>query len=406
MSTRRVVGSVRRWTTWTCSSCHHKVDLGALFTQKERGQLTESAFELARTQCPSCGSPKSKKGEGEIYRSAGSNAVVITDSSILARTGKGANRECEFCGSENVVLDSSGERIVGCRNCGAGLEGQTGHPDEDHPPTSVRRVHPPAPRERREEPVDVQWPPRSQVDGLATFLKVLGGIAGLFLLIWFLVFFFGKHDGEGRVSQTSWQVTHIVYQRQVHTGSGWKSGVPASAYSESCTNKFKEMESCSHITCNPHEVKYNPHPCNCHTEVDQSSCRGNEDGTEDCDTVQVCVDTCYDTKTEYDACHSAGDEVYEDWCDYKYDTWPEHDRATTSGHDKNPRSPSLEAFGGDQKIDKIIVLTVKVDDVRGEHGTWVTNPSTLHEYQKYEVGQVWRVEYNRAGQVWPLELLP
>jgi len=413
------LGKRRRWSAWPCAQCGTVVEIGAYYKKWQAGEISKEIFDATRTHCPNCGSAKSAKAEGEEYQDP-SATVLITDKDSLDRTAKGANVPCEYCEGESTVIDVDGKPLRSCVNCGAGMDGRDyadgplpdakpvrPSPPPLRPPPAPRRAAEPT-RSRRPAPAplyDDPGPVRVDGDPFAKIMVWGGALLAVVLIVWMCIHFFGKHETVAQVDSIGWEITHVLKERKVHTGSDWESDMPMNTYAESCTNTYKETVDCTHITCNPHPENVGlPYPCNC-SMVPSGDWQENEDGSQTEILEEVCTDMCQDTETVYDACHPGGDEVYEDWCDYKYDTWPEKDRKTTRGSDHNLTPPTLVARGSDQKLDKSQTLTVKWSDPEGAGGPWTDHPSDVGQFRRYNVGDQWVVDYNRAGTIWPKQNL-
>lgn len=400
-------GSRRRWSSWPCTSCGTQVEIGEYYTRWQAGEISEEEFDTTRTHCPNCGSPKSAKYEGEHYQDP-AQTVLITDRETYDRTDRGVNIPCEYCSGESTVVDVDGAALRSCSNCGAGMDGR------DYADGPLPKPEPP-PAPRREFPswssgqsLGLMYDDPGPVSGGSGFMGKILGCMGILLIvafiIWLCIFLFGKHEAVAQVDSIGWEITHVVKQRKVNKDSDWKSDMHSGSYDESCTNKYKETVDCTHKTCNPDEVPGDPVPCNCQW-VGTGRWEKNGDGSETEIEEKVC-DMCPGLPvTVYEACHPDGDEIHEDWCEYKYDTWPEHARKTTTGSDHVPVAPTLVAVGSDQKLNTSQTLTVQWEDTRGEKGPWTVHPNSLEEFRKYNVGDKWIVDYSRAGSLWPKKLL-
>ncbi len=393
-------GSKRRWSSWPCTSCSVQVEIGAYYTRWQAGEISKDEFDKTRTHCPNCGNPKSEAAEGEAYQDP-AQTVLITDRATYDRTDRGANVACDYCTGESTVIDVDGAALRSCINCGAGMDGRD-YADGPLPASSPKAE--PVSRQERPRPqaplFNDPGPEPSYGDPFAKVLWFLGLALSVAFVIWLCVYLFGKHETTAQVSSIGWEITHVVTQRKVNTDSDWKSDMPSGSYAQSCTNKFRETEACSHETCNPHQVVGPDVECNC-GYVGTGTWSDNGDGSQTEIEVYTCGTCPGPSVTEYDLCHPGGDDVYEDWCDYKYDTWPEHARKTSDGEDHHPVPPSLVAVGNDQRLDAKQTLTVNWKDPEGLNGPWVDHPRSVLDYSRYDKGDYWIVEYNRSGSIWP-----
>jgi hypothetical protein len=362
-------------------------------------------------QCQSCGAAK-QKSERDVVNAG---AKTVTDKGLLADAQQAPNFVCGFCLSQNRDDDGN------CVQCGASRESseERAHSDvADHsrPPTpsdgqgvfveSVlgRSVNQewdvPLPEGYTPLPRRTHIPSRSATIAPTArryrrLLSTLCIVFGAVVIVWLLIFLFSTHEGEATVSSLTWEYTSTLYQKGVHEDSDWRDEMSAGHYDESCTVKFFDYVDCNPTKCNPHEVPYrcNPRNCNC---VEQPVDLGNGFSRMEqfCDT---CYDTC--TRTEYSTCYEQC-PVNKDWCDYKYDTWPQVDQRQLGGDTHKVRWPSLFAQGSNQRLDKIEFYSVALQPSDGGSKVNV-GVNTLQEFRSFNIGDVWIVKTNRAGMFDP-----
>jgi hypothetical protein len=107
---------------------------------------------------------------------------------------------------------------------------------------------------------------------------------------------------------------------------------------------------------------------------------------------------------------------YDSHCEYQYPSWPQTQERTLIGNDHTPvRPPDLVAIGGqtcvtddealhDRGFDECTwdTLAYVVQFDARETGHWSIAPSTLSEYDRYQRGAHWHVQYNHAGMFRPV----
>lgn len=432
----------RTWiveNTWTCSSCG----------EKNRGRDME---------CKACGSPKEKH---EKYDTSGNlTAPAVTDPDLLKKAKAGANWQCKFCLYDNRDL------VDECESCGAGRYDTE---EEEHPPVvkftskaslrpdvvealdrgvmtneqmeellratgadaAVAKVVPdrkfkggsyreppeveevePAPEPDRFEEAEalharMHWEHRKAQLKKAT--PWIAGALAIAAVVGALVWTFMPHEIEVDVADTSWTHTRLLQQRRQNHGSGWDETVPAGAFDQSCSRRFRTTERCNPHDCNCRQVTdYCSRQCNCRTVAPtcRTTCSDNGNGfstcSESCSGGGTTCDTCREPCGSHEECSTCWDEcdVYDQWCEYEYYDWPTIDREVTRGH--GPQTHWGERLVVDesrhQRIRQEAAYVVTFTD--GEE-RWTIHPETLAAFRRYERGERWLIEVNHAGQVWP-----
>lgn len=99
-------------------------------------------------------------------------------------------------------------------------------------------------------------------------------------------------------------------------------------------------------------------------------------------------------------------------CDYDYPSWPQINHAVLNGFDHTPVRPNLSAPGNvhcpadEENLNlqnhSIVqctrdTVTFRVDFNAGSVGNFFRNPGSLADYNRYQRGAVWNVQYNHAG---------
>lgn len=367
----------RTWVvenTWTCSSCGH--------VNRGRDMV-----------CAQCGDPKEA---GEAYDTSGNlEAAAVTDEALLAQARAGANWTCTFCGFQQR------NALNACERCGAERAGTASDPIGGLPGA------PPA------TPAEDPVPTRSRGKALRRVFVVLGVLGGLFVawFLWVVV----PYEVEAQVAEAEWTYTRVLLQRRTDHGSGWDETIPAEAFGQRCARRFREMEQCNPHDCNCHDVTdYCSRDCNCHqvcsAPVCSTTCSDNGNGYSTC--TESCsgggcsteCDTCSDPCGSHTECDTCWDEceVYDQWCEYDYYSWPEVDREVTRGQGSTTQWGSR--FQPDPAQNQRVETTeeYRVTFARDDE-RWEITPESLSDYQRFRPGERWDLEVNHAGSCTPLQ---
>ena len=429
----------RTWVqenTWRCTSC--------------------GSEELGRyMKCQKCGSPK-ERDETDIVPEADPDKAV-QDTELLKKAAAGADWECEFC--HGRVRNTDGK----CITCAAPREAAETKPEPSKakPEYEVKTNEDGTIREARSTDgsvfistsdgkcviradgsshiSDITVDGRQIIgldgkiaksnggappSGIRSFwdkykniaIWVAGSTAGALLLVWLVVFLFGKHEIQVKVSSATWVYKADLHQKTLMHGTDWGSrtsgtysrehksdgyGPRGDGFNVSCEGKYYGTENCHPHNCRPHSVSYQcnctSYSCNCRTH---KSCSSSKNGFSNCSEYETCstcerCSTC--SRTEYDTCYDTCD-VYRDWCSYDYYEWPIVATKTTQGNTREVAWPDLQANGADQRLDRH--EEYKVVFVKGEE-SWTHRPTNLGEFQTFSSGTTWVVDVNRLGQIWP-----
>lgn len=226
--------------------------------------------------------------------------------------------------------------------------------------------------------------------GLAVVTVFLG-------LIGLMVFLFMPHEEHVRVTNINWTYQAFLQQRVTRNGSSWDDNMPIGAFDVSCDTRQRGTERCHPHDCNPHQQPYDcrPHECSCHTH-----CVDDENGYSSCtETCDTCYDTCYETA--YDTCYDSC-PVYDDWCNCSYYEWPTIHIETLSGNNHEMQEPALETnpnAPSPQRVVREHRFSVTFANEDGE--SWIYIPGTVADYNRFNTGERWLIEVNRAGSVVP-----
>jgi len=361
---------------WSCDSCGSPGQLGR------------------HLECANCGAPKKKDVVDRIGDP--DTETPIVDLARIREAKAGANWVCEYCGKQERTLNGK------CKYCAGEREREAERVNRSQRRTGGLRYEPKATSKeeiktvatRSQVPVKRRrwWHRRkNQVVAVAVTIATLASV-------WFGYWLLVPREVDAKISQISWEYTKHLKQRETHHGSGWEDEMPSSHFNDSCETRQHGTEDCNAHDCNPHQVGHscNAHDCNCSTQcTDQGN--GYSQCSESCST---CYDTCYET--EYDTCYDQCD-VYEEWCEYDYYTWPIIKTETASGvNNHDMKWPALEKTGENQKIDSISRFEVKFQDIKDDTERWDLHPKDANEFTLYTAGDHWKIKVNRAGMIWPL----
>ncbi|MEI6511410.1 MAG: hypothetical protein WCO25_05230 [Candidatus Uhrbacteria bacterium] len=382
--------SVKIQMEWTCTSC----------------PTINKGIDL---NCVTCGNPREKKEKKEAYRLPENlEAAEVTDAATRAVFDAGPNWSCESCGSDQRKPNGS------CGNCGAG------NPTKLASQAPITEHH----ESIGHDPFPASFEPEFKPPSNAASLVLVGGIAtGLIGCAALLFFLLWPRDVVARVESIAWSHTATLRQRLVNNGEGWQRSAPSDAYDAACERRKNGTENCRPHDCNgkmEFETCYdqcprsgtencNEHECNCH--VDRSSCKEDGAGGADCDEVcDECYDQCPRTGTEdcnphdcngkmvYETCYDQCD-VFENWCKYRYDTWPVVTTKTTSGTTHETFWPELTATGNDQRLERSEKYEVRFSD---EVDRWTYKPDGLQAFARFDPGTSWSATVTVGGGISPV----
>jgi ribosomal protein L40E len=327
----------------------------------------------SKKTCQSCGAPQ--PDNVKFQRAA--DEKIITDEKVAAVAKAGADIHCGFCGTRNPgnavtcsqcggdlkegkaresgkVLEAApaAPKVVVCKTCGAENPGserlcaKCGAPL----PRAVAPQSAPAYRQP-------QMPAASQAMDTAQPKKtnwlLFGGIGAALLLccvVGLFLFMFPSKSTQGTVTDTQWQ-TFVPVQEFQSVNYSRKSGSPPSdAYNVSCQTESQEI-------------------CE-----DKTIDKGNG--------FAEVVRECRTEDTQY--------------CDYTRDEWKTIQTYTLSGNDTFPVYDDPSIYSGQRLGDQTEELTVYFSTSNGQE---TYSPSSVSEFQQFEVGSTWTLKMNVMGGV-------
>ena len=428
----------RTWTvenTWICTSC--------------------KAENLGRDlKCQKCSSPR-EVDESDLVPDA-DKAPAVTDPELLKMAAQGENWVCEFCGSQARDLQGKCSNCAAkkasaakCPRCGKETDKLYTSPAGD---VCFECVSAQA-NESIEKSLglsDAQPAPsvaKQSEDFKLPFdyarVMVIGGGALAVLLVLFLAFH--STQLKTKVARIHWTYHVQLEQRFTRSGEGW--GAPAGSFNTTCEIQQHGTHNCNAYQCNPYDHPYDcrphdchphkkpydcrPHSCNAHTvQVScgtydckcHKSCKSKKYGFSECsESCSTCTkycpktvsDTCYDTcnETIYDTCHDTCHETLyntcyqqcptmEQYCHYSYYEWVNGKADTTEGDDHLERWPDLVAVGEEQRLQRSQEYYV---DFFGEDRLYSYKPDSADEFDKFNVGDLWKIDVPMIGFAKPIE---
>ncbi|MBI5825546.1 MAG: zinc ribbon domain-containing protein [Chloroflexi bacterium] len=322
--------------------------------------------------CQNCGAPQPEN----IKFQRAANEKVVTDEKLVQAAKAGADIHCGFCGTRNPATASA------CSQCGGDLkEGKAREAGQilQAPPTLLKAVtcancnaeNPgsantcvqcgaPLPKTTKPQPAPMQGQSvaaQKAQPAKKTNWFVVGGIATFFMLCCvaaILMFVIPSKSVQGTVTDVSWQTSVPVQEVQAVNYSNQAGSAPSDAYNVSCQTESQEV--CEEKTID----------------------KGNG--------FAEVVEECHTETQEY--------------CSYTVDEWTTIQTYPLEGNDLNPvyEDPSITS---DQRLGTSTqTLTVTFSTPDGEE---TYTPSTLSEFQQFQIGSVWTLKLNALGGVLSVE---
>ena len=318
--------------------------------------------------CQNCGAPQP---DNVKFRRA-SDEKIITDEKAAEAARAGADIHCGFCGTRNPatatncsqcggdlkegkarqagqVLQAApaAPKVITCKNCGAENPGtervckQCGAP---LPRTDVEPMPTPAATSAmpvaKAQPKKINW-------------LLFGGI-GAFLLICcvaiFAIFLAPSKSVQGTVTDVYWETSVPVQEIRSVNYSNEQGSPPSDAYNVSCHTESKEV-------CEDKTIDKG----NGYAEV---------------------VQECHTDNTDY--------------CSYTVDEWTTIQSYPLSGNDLFPVYAEPSVFNGQRLGNTSANLTVTFSTPKG---TETYSPSSVAEFQQFEIGSTWNLTLNLLGGV-------
>ncbi len=320
--------------------------------------------------CESCGAPQP---ENVQFRRA-ANEKIIEDEKLIQAAQAGADIHCGYCGTRNPANAAT------CSQCGADLKegkrreaGQTlAAPEAPQPqicgacgtenspgarlcvkcgaPLARPQTPPPA------APEQTRAAPAAQPKNQFPWLWAAAGIAALLAccaLIFFL-FLTPSKSVQGTVTALQWRTFVAVQEQQPKRYINEAGSPPPDAYNVSCETRSEES---------------------CTTRMED---KGNGFAEE----VTEC--TTHDTQ----------------YCDYTLDEWTTVQTYALSGNDNHPVYDSPVIVGGQRLGERSEELSVTFSTPEGIE---TYKPSSVAEFEQFEIGSQWTLTFNALGGVISVE---
>jgi hypothetical protein len=352
MSTRRTLGYIQN--EWTCPNCS---------TRNKGGTKT----------CENCGAPQPENVQFEV----GADQKFVTDEAQIKAAQAGADIHCGFCGTRNpstaeICSQCGGDlkegkareagremqapppppKVIKCQNCGT-----------ENPGTNVnclqcgaalpkvQAVQAVAAQAVAPSPVTPVFKPAAQKKTNWLLIAGIVGILGICCVVIGALFLIPTSSVQATVTDVHWQTNVPVQEVQAVDYSDKKGSPPSDAYDVSCHNE-------SHDVCEQKTIDkgngYSEVVEECHTETDQ-------------------------------------------YCSYTRDEWQTIQTYTLDGNDLQPVYDSPNLSSSKQRLgDKSEKLTVNFSTDKGDK---TYSPSTISEFQQYEIGSTWNLKLNVLGSI-------
>jgi hypothetical protein len=355
MARRRTIGYIQN--EWTCPNCG---------TRNKGGTKT----------CENCGAPQPENVQFELP----SEQKIVTDQEQIKAAQKGADIHCPFCGTRNpadakTCSQCGGDiaegkareagrvmqapppkpKIVKCDNCGVENPGSN---------AVCSNCGSPLPKIAAPQAVAPGVIPAQQAAGTVgskpkkTNWLMIGGIVGLLAICCVAIaalFFIPTKSVQATVVDVHWQTSVPVQEIRAVDYSNERGSPPSGAYDVSCHNESQEV--CEQRTVDKGNG-YSEVVEECHTEIEQ-------------------------------------------YCSYTVDEWTTIQTYTLDGNDLQPiyESPNLSS---DQRLgSESEQLTVVFSTGDGEQKEY--SPSSIAEYQQFQVGSTWTLRMNALGGITSVE---
>ena len=342
MTSKRTLGYIEN--EWTCPNC----------STRNKGSLKT---------CANCGAPQPENVQFEL----GSDQKLITDADKVKAAEHGADIHCGFCGARNpadaetcsqcggdlkegraresgriMQAPPSSPKTVTCKNCGT-----------ENPGSNSACSNCGSPLTRA---VQAQTPaaalPGKKTNTRRNLLIGSGILTCLIAICTAVVVLFvvPVASMQGTVTGIHWQTNVPVQEIQPVHYSDEQGSPPSDARNVSCHTESKQV--CEQKT------------------VDQGN------------GFSKVEEVCHDENTDY--------------CSYTVDEWKTIQTYTLDGNDLQPVYDDPSLASGQRLGDKTQDLTVTFSTDKGEK---TYSPSTVSEFQQFDIGTTWTLKMNLVGGV-------
>lgn len=314
---------------------------------------------------------------------------LVQDEKKIAEAKSGADIYCSFCGNRNP------ENAKNCLNCGAALaEGEARESGQkyaaqvepvpetikcevcgtDNPVNSLTCSSCGSPLKTSyiptsEPPVNKPSAPSGKKGRFATGGCVIAGVVILVLLLIAGYFLFMKTEqSTAIVTNTRWKTQVEVLALVEKTGHDWYDSIPLTGTIGECTEKVRQTS--DNYVAGATEVCGEPYL------VDKGN--GYSEKVQDCSY-----------------------EVYDDYCSYTYRDWGVYELKTAAGEDKTPRLPQIYLSSDQKQGSEYTTFDITLRSNDGS--TYTYTPSSVSEYQTFNVNDEYQIEVNGVGSLVSLE---
>ncbi len=197
---------------------------------------------------------------------------------------------------------------------------------------------------------------------------IIGIIVALVALAAVYFLFIRTSTGTARVTDTRWQTQVEVLGLVSRRGEAWEDAVPSNGTIQSCSEKVRR-KSDSYVS-GSEEICGTPY------FVDKGN--GYSEKAQDC---------IY--------------HVYDSFCSYTYQDWGVIGVEKQQGSDLNPVMPKTSLQPNQRLGTQTVVYNVALQDSDGK--VYQYEPSSLSEYQTFNLNDEYMIEVNTLGAVLKLE---
>ncbi len=328
----------------------------------------ESRNKGSKKTCENCGAPQ--PDNVKFQRAA--DEKIVTDEKAVQAAGAGADIHCGFCGTRNPATATTcsqcggdlkegqkreagqllqaapvAPKIIACTNCGFENPGSERTCQQCGAPLTKINAEP------RPAPVQATASPALKAQPKKVNWILFGGI-GAFLVLCclaiFALFVFPSKTVQGTVTDVYWQTSVPLQEVRAVDYSNEPGSPPSDAYNVSC-----------------------------HTE-----------------SQQVCEDKTVDQGNGYAEvvkdCHNES----QDYCSYTVDKWTTIQSYDLSGSDLNPQYDQPTTYSGQRLGNPSEQFTVTFST---SNGVETYSPSSVSEFQQFQIGSTWTIKLNLVGGV-------
>jgi hypothetical protein len=329
----------------------------------------------SKKTCENCGAPQ----PDNVKFQRAVDEKVVTDKKSLEAAKAGADIHCGFCGTRNpgnavTCLQCGGDlkegkarqagqvlqvaapvpKVINCSNCGAENSGTARMCKECGAP--IKQAASPVTAATHSVPAQTSAT-TANVPNKKVNVWIFAAIGAFFVICCVaavMLFAIPSKSVKGRVTDLQWQTSVPVQEIQAVNYSNISGSAPSGAYNVSCRTDSQEI--CEDKT------------------VDQGN-----------GFAEVVTE-----------CHTESEQ----YCDYTVDEWTTIQSYDLSGNDNDPVYENPSVTSGQRLGKSAETLTVIFSIPDGQKNY---TPSSVSEFQQFEVGSVWTLKMNAMGGVMSVE---